>query len=101
MQVKVFQIADDLEESMNQWLSELPEDSQVTDLQVGPTIVIVSYRGAEGQARAPKAKGPVVCRQCRKKLSVEGMKSCEDCLEYQKKYREKKKQEKDDQRYLP
>lgn len=103
MKAKVFKIRDKLESELNQWLENLPEGEVVDDTCIGDGIVLIFYGplGATKRRRKVASTGPVICRQCRKRLSVEGMKSCAECLEYQRKYREDKKKEKDEQVYLP
>lgn len=103
MKVKIFQIDDSLEQAINKWLATFKEDQAIDDIAIGNGIVIVTYDSSWRRKRRRKAadKGPSICRQCRKRLAVEGKKSCAECLEYQRKYREDKKREKDERTYLP
>lgn len=105
MRAKIFTIEDsDMESQLNAWLADLPEDETIEDIRIGSGIILFLLGSSSERPRRHRAapeRGPAVCRQCRKRLAVEGKKSCEECLEYQRKYREKKKQEKDEQRYLP
>jgi len=102
MQVKIFNVDeyDDLESAINKWLPSLKEGEEIEDMRIGSNLVIILY-GTRVRRSKKTGKGSVICRQCRKRLAEEGMKSCPECLDYQKQYREKKKDEKTSERYLP
>lgn len=87
-----------LESRLNEWLEEAGdiaiENTALDVVPVGlgskPTL-IVFYR--ERTAQPVKTKPAVVCQQCRKNPPANGLKTCEDCQEYQKNYRQKRKAE--------
>lgn len=88
----------ELEDRLNEWLAEAGdiaiEHTAMDVVPVGlgsrPTLIIF-YR--ERTAPLVKTKPTVVCQQCRKNPPANGLKTCEECQEYQKNYRQKRKTE--------
>lgn len=107
MRVKIFNVrSTDLEDDINEYLKSLPKGHEVISISAGEGKVFVLHGPYESPSRRRsrrKTQGPdpAVCTQCRKNLAVEGKKTCEDCLQYQKEYRKGRKREKDDTCYLP
>lgn len=91
---------DGLEQQLNAWLEEagdiVIENTALDVVPFGlgskPTL-IVFYRERFAQDKLAKTKPVVVCQQCRKNPPANGLKTCEECQEYQKNYRQKRKTE--------
>jgi len=90
-------VPDDLERRLNAWLEEVGdiviEDTALALAQVAlpVSVMVVFYR--DRSAPLKQAKPTVVCQQCRKNPPANGLKTCEECQEYQKNYRQKRKTE--------
>ena len=93
------------EDILNEWLEDVGDvriDKCVTLGNAGPDrdaggLVIFYSSSSEPPAKIiPKEK---ICRQCKKREAIEGMKTCEECREYQRQYRRKQKEDKKKARY--
>jgi hypothetical protein len=81
-----------IEQELNSWLDEVGpihvEHTTVVHEQNGGHKLIVFY--SESQLKARPAQ---VCAQCKKNPPANGLKTCEECQQYQKDYRQKRKAE--------
>lgn len=93
------------EDILNEWLEEAGDiriDRCVTlgnagqERDHGAIVIFYEERAAPSYAGSPDEP---LCRQCKKRPALGGMKSCEECRDYQKRYREQKKEEKKKARY--
>ena len=98
-----------MEDILNEWLEDVGNiyiEQCVPLGNAGPDrdhgALVIFYREMdEGEKPArPFASGVVaICRQCKKRPPLKGMKTCEECRDYQKRYREQQKAEKKKSRY--
>lgn len=78
------------EEKVNEWLAEAGSIKIENVTSVGD-YVLIFY--SESTANPTKVK-PALCTQCRKNPPANGLKVCEGCRDYQRDYRQKRKDEK-------
>ena len=92
------------EDIINEWLDEVGDiriDRCVTLGNAGPdrdSGGLVIFYHEEGAVSRP-SKSSKLCRQCKKRPPLDGMKSCAECRDYQKRYREQRKAERKKSRY--
>ena len=93
-----------LEDNLNEWLAEVGDihiDRCVTLGTAGSDrdhgAIAIFYR--EQGEPIPDVSGEATCRQCKKRPADPGKKSCGECREYQRVYREQRKDEKKKSRY--
>jgi hypothetical protein len=94
-----------LEDDLNEWLAD-PEQAGVQINEVVPIhtehfaiLVVLYFPGIDEPGDLRKRPKEVLCGQCKKNPAIPGLKVCPDCRQYQKEYREKRKQEKKENRY--
>lgn len=94
-----------MEDILNEWLEDVGDihiEECVplgTDVKASAGALVVFYREKLPEARPFATSVHELCRQCKKNPPLEGMKMCEECREYQRKYRERQKEEKKKARY--
>lgn len=99
-----FSETDELSEKINSWLKhldgEIAIEQIVSDVVEGFQKVIIFYSDKPKTMAAPKAAWTptlsqvAICGQCKKNPPVPGLKICDACREYQRKYRKERKAEK-------
>jgi hypothetical protein len=98
-----------MEDILNEWLEDVGPIHIEQCITLGTAgddrahgALVVFYREKSPPARpfATNSRDPeVVCRQCKKRPPIKDMKTCEECRDYQKRYREQQKAEKKKSRY--
>ena len=108
MKVKFFNIRldrngryyDDVEGSINGWLADLPDEEFIHQTILSDSTILFLY-GPPSLIRniASASSTGAMCGQCKKQPPAPGKKSCADCQEYQRKYREKQREDRVKNRY--
>jgi hypothetical protein len=88
-------VPEDLERALNDWLEKagdiVIEESSIALANVALPVstLVVFYK----ERAAIKARPAQMCAQCKKKPPLPGLKTCEECRDYQRDYRQKRKTE--------
>jgi hypothetical protein len=103
-----------MEDIINEWLDDVgdihiekcvPLGNAGPDRDAGALVIFYREKPAPRRPFASNSSQPeqapsgVLCRQCKKRPPVEGKKTCDECRDYQKRYREQQKAEKKKSRY--
>jgi hypothetical protein len=95
-----------IEDLLNGWLDEVGEvsiDRCIPLGNAGPDrdcgALVILYREPGDEAPVKAVTTEALCRQCKKRPAIKGMKMCGKCREYQREYRERQKEEKKKSRY--
>jgi len=95
-----------IEDLLNEWLEEVGEIQIDRCIPLGNSgangdsgALVILYREHNEKATARQEQTDPLCRQCKKRAPVPGMKMCDGCREYQREYRERQKEEKRKSRY--
>jgi len=94
IRAKVFSCSDtrhELDRALNAWLEQagdvtIEHSVAMPGMVHGPALVVF-YRPRRSRIKA-SAPAQKLCGQCKKKPPLPGKKHCEECAEYQRKYRE-------------
>lgn len=80
-----------IEQELNSWLEE------AGNIKIDHTLVVNESNGGHKlivfYSETGKSRPAQVCAQCKKKPPMPGLKTCEGCRDYQRDYRQKRKNE--------
>jgi hypothetical protein len=79
----------ELEDELNKWLKDAGAIKIENVSVLGQHAIVIFYSDLPSKDRPAQT-----CAQCRKNPPMKGLKVCEGCREYQKDYRQKRKDEK-------
>ena len=82
----------EFETKINAWLDTLENNERVLDWKMTSGRLVIFY-GTLRNTKLATSERPL-CRQCKQRPSAPGLKSCDECREYQRDYRAKQKADK-------